>query len=447
MKNIFITLPSGIAIRNFLTTDIINNLLKDDREVFIHFFLADPDFYKEYLVHDRVSFKKISLPSKTIFSSILRASLYRRFHLINDNATSKILRKKQIITNLKTKFLPLFGWPFPKSKKLYHYLRKKFYSLYTSEISVNRYFDQLNPELLISTHPTSVYEINYTSVAQKRGVPIMGVVKSFDNITSKGFLPVVPSFFSVWNQQMKEELVHIHAIDPINISINGAPQFDNYLNYSPKSSFSQFTQAFGLSGKRKIVLLTTTSEDINSSEPSLADFLYELSKNLNFDLLVRPHPADDNNERFKNQISKGIAFQSFSKHKDLQKKISMPNFISDLSETLFYTDILINTASTTTLDAAIMNIPIINIAFNIDDHKRDDDISRYYKLDHFKKITSSNASSIVHNQTELTKSIEMYLDDPFYKADLRSKLKKDFIGFTGNASKNLSGQIIRFLEK
>ncbi len=447
MKNIFITLPSGIAIRNFLTTDIINNVLNDDREVVIHFFLAEPDFYKEYLVHDRVFFKKISLPNKTIFSSILRASLYRRFHLINDNATSKILRKKQIITNLKTKFLPFFGWPFPKSKKLYHYLRKKFYSLYTSEISVNRYFDQLNPELLISTHPTSVYEINYTSVAQKRGVPIMGVVKSFDNITSKGFLPVVPSFFSVWNQQMKEELVHIHAIDPIDISINGAPQFDNYLNYSPKSNFSQFTKAFGLSGKRKIVLLTTTSEDINSSEPSLADFLYKLSKKLNFDLLVRPHPADDNDERFENQISKGIAFQSFSKHNDLQKKISTPNFISDLSETLFYTDILINTASTTTLDAAIMNIPIINIAFNIDDHKRDDDISRYYKLDHFKEITSSNASSIAFDQTQLTKSIEMYLNDPSYKADLRSKLKKDFIGFTGNASKNLSGQIIRFLEK
>ena len=94
-----------------------------------------------------------------------------------------------------------------------------------------------------------------------------------------------------------------------------------------------------------------------------------------------------------------------------------------------------------------MNIPIINIAFNIDDHKRDDDISRYYKLDHFKEITSSNASSIAFDQTQLTKSIEMYLNDPSYKADLRSKLKKDFIGFTGNASKNLSGQIIRFLEK
>ena len=107
---------------------------------------------------------------------------------------------------------------------------------------------------MISTHPTSVYEINYTSLAAKKRVPIFGIIKSFDNITSKGFMPVMPNYVSVWNKQMQEELIKIHSIKNKLIHISGAPQFDIYKNFSPKNSVN-FAKN-GLSGKKKIVLLT-----------------------------------------------------------------------------------------------------------------------------------------------------------------------------------------------
>ena len=89
-----------------------------------------------------------------------------------------------------------------------------------------------------------------------------------------------------------------------------------------------------------------------------------------------------------------------------------------------------------------MNIPVINIAFNFDESRKNEEISRYYELDHFCEITSSNATDIVNDKDELSLSIARYLSNPSHKEIYRKNLVKEFLGFSGDAVLKLSNQIM-----
>ena len=89
-----------------------------------------------------------------------------------------------------------------------------------------------------------------------------------------------------------------------------------------------------------------------------------------------------------------------------------------------------------------MNIPVINIAFNFDESRKNEEISRYYELDHFCEITSSNATDIVHSKDELSSSVARYLSNPSRKEIYRKNLVKEFLGFSGDAVLKLSDQIM-----
>ena len=62
------------------------------------------------------------------------------------------------------------------------------------------------PDLLISTYPVTSFEVTALFEAQSLGIPTVGHLLSWDNITCKGRFPAVPDYFVSWGPVMTAEL-------------------------------------------------------------------------------------------------------------------------------------------------------------------------------------------------------------------------------------------------
>ena len=91
-------------------------------------------------------------------------------------------------------------------------------------------------------------------------------------------------------------------------------------------------------------------------------------------------------------------------------------------------DVIINLASTITLDAILFNIPVICPKFNLSLPKGNWNAAhQWYTSSHFIHITESGAVSMPEQMDELVKDIQVYLENPAFKSKERQLLKEKMI--------------------
>ena len=89
----------------------------------------------------------------------------------------------------------------------------------------------------------------------------------------------------------------------------------------------------------------------------------------------------------------------------------------------------INVASTVSLDLAVLNKPVINIAFNPPgENIYPNDYEKIYDFDHYKPIVESKAISLVKSTTELENEIKKYIKELNYLEKERKNLVNKFFG-------------------
>ena len=123
MKTIFFLLPTGITVRNFLSTGVISRLLtRDDLRVVA--FTGTPEIAdghpqeSEGLVLERLP-KRGSSASTRFLHAVLRS----RFHRMNATSSTKILAKGPISGVRGTHLRSVLSQPFSRNETLYRWLR------------------------------------------------------------------------------------------------------------------------------------------------------------------------------------------------------------------------------------------------------------------------------------------------------------------------------------
>ena len=107
-------------------------------------------------------------------------------------------------------------------------------------------------------------------------------------------------------------------------------------------------------------------------------------------------------------------------------------------------DLNINYASTTTLDAAILNVPTINFNYHLDSNNPiNKNILYLHDGHHYKRLIKCNGVKVATNFTEMIKYINEYLDDPDCDYSGRMKMVKELCGkVDGNSYKRITEAII-----
>jgi hypothetical protein len=139
-------------------------------------------------------------------------------------------------------------------------------------------------------------QVDIVKSARRAGIPVAACIASWDNLTNKGLMRVVPDRVSVWNQAQRREAIELHDVPAERVAITGAQLFDRWFEQRPSTTRQEFCEARGLDPARPLVLYTCSSSFI-AAAPAEVAFVREWVRELrahaataNVNVLVRPHP-------------------------------------------------------------------------------------------------------------------------------------------------------------
>ena len=111
-------------------------------------------------------------------------------------------------------------------------------------------------------------ETDYLKAAKRLGIPTMLYVLTWDNLSTKGLIQIMPDTVCLWNELQHRDAVNIHNVPPERIKITGAPFFDPWFERpSDLLTREDFCAKLGFRPDRKILLYLGSSFNIAPEEP------------------------------------------------------------------------------------------------------------------------------------------------------------------------------------
>lgn len=457
MKNqkplFMVALNSGFAIRNWILSGIIEELKKDfDVNLLI------PSLYRDHLQSNILEKENIVL-----YKGINFPRFYKFLRGINIKIENRKLgnydpyfEKWHIKINKgKEKIILIIQYGLSKilaKSKLYYKLKKLEEDILKKSIKKI----EINPniDLLISTNPFSILEYPLISKAKSLNIPCLGSILSWDNLLWMGRVPEEADYFFVWGPQMREDLKrHLPHISDERIFEVGSPQFDFHLDPQCFWDKEKFFNYLNLKEERKIICYGANTKEHFFNEPLIVEnIMISIKENKiknNPLLILRIHPHD-NTGRFDYLKEKfpEIVFSKLNGENNLIKTWFIPKeeSLAVFSNTIRYSSLNINLASSLTLDFAFLDKPTINIAFSpIEGDPFSLRIPMYYSSPHYKKVIEMKAVKVAYNMQELVDSINEMIEDPGKLSKERKELVERICGGNKVTSKSRIIQAIKTL--
>jgi hypothetical protein len=302
----------------------------------------------------------------------------------------------------------------------------------------DKLFAQYRPSLVVSGDPLRPGDANLIAAARRHDVPSLGSVRSWDNI--KKHLRTRADAVTVWNAINHHDAVEIDRFRPEQVTQVGAPQLDVY--FSPRE-----TADLGLDPRKKTLVLATSSFTYESDQTYLVDMLLEAIRSGEIrhplQIVLRLHPDDRVGRYLKYRHAPEIILDIPERymatlgwtmtHADLQR----------MAVLLEHADVMVNFATTVTLESAIVDTPTLLVAFSPIDP---DEMQRYVVGLHFgmhyKALVERDLVPVAWDRTQLVSWVNRYLDDPSLYRAQRETIVREWVQFTDGCSGRRLGEAI-----
>jgi hypothetical protein len=308
------------------------------------------------------------------------------------------------------------------------------------------HFDAFKPDMVILGHPVDIYEVRVAYEARQRGIPVVGSVLSWDNLTSKGMIPDWFSDVLVWNETMRDEVLRFYpAYRPEQIHIVGVPRFDVYqLPLPPQFQREPFLKSLGLDPKKRLLFHANSASLLFPEQPQIIRHLEEAIRSgelPNCQLLVRRHPRDDFDLKDSEHVK---VWRQKVQNADVINWFPDPEDSWILAAMLRHAEVNINPASTITLESAICDVPIINVAYDGDEVKPyEKSVRRFYDYSHQTPMLKYGATVLARSREELMAQVKEYLNKPELHRAQRSNLANSFCSVAAGSAVERSAAAIR----
>jgi len=456
-RYIFLAIAFGTAIRDVLRTDLIKTLLTEDSRIKIVIFTPEnydainSEFQNDRLIIKRLDTQKISYFER--FLLVFQRSLLRDFSTtINLGNTAGKTISIDLIYPITRLLRLIFG--LNRINKTIDVIFKK-----TAKPSVHLSdFHKYNPEILITTRLMN-YSADYGifKTATSLGVKTVALASSWDNFTSKGFFPFGLEKLIVWNSIMKEEAETLFSLPSSKISVCGPPRFDRYFVETILDNKTSFMSKFDNKPRQYLITYCTGSKDTGrtkydevSQEPEICYFIAQSLKKLKINamLLVRLHPKALIKEYEILKDLDNVFIELPGEKKSFQDRVFSSDDELHYMKTLYFSDLLINMGSTASIDAAIFDIPIICIGFDIRGYRPlKHSMRKLYLFDHYAKLLSCGGIFLSNSKKELIDHIQLSLNKPSLLQKERYKMVMQQCEFNdGNSGKRAGLEINKLLK-
>ena len=310
-----------------------------------------------------------------------------------------------------------------------------------SHPQMEKLFDEHRPSLVIAANPGLVFsEVPLLRTARRRGVFSMAIDPSWDNFTNK-LIPVRQvDRLVVWNDIIKAQAMELHGYRADAIRVAGAPQFDPH--FRARTPREEFFHRIGADPARKLIALTTTPRSLYSHHDHVLRALVASLRGgalAGAQILVRLHPRDEMSAyREFEGVSDVILEKPFRDTVKVADGLAidvMPEHQRHLGDTLCHADVVVNVASTISIEACIFDTPVVNICFDgPEESPYVKSARRYYSFTHYVNITSRGAVRVARSPDEMVSMVARYLIEPSLDAAGRRQVVLDQCQFTDGRS-------------
>ena len=358
----------------------------------------------------------------------------------------EIRRKYQIPAHLKLLY-NFFGGIISglhMEEKFENWLNNKLFLTYKRSAETEDRLKTYTPDLVFSMgyYWTEDQAINPYFINKK--IPVIAYTTSWDNVfTNSRFLFNYDAYI-VWNDQMKK---HVDWFFPqsrnVKVYAPGAPQFDILYREDFRTTREQFCEENGLDPRLPIVMYATGSPNMWDESETIMYLAKKVSEGYfgEVNYLVRPHPMFDAKnllKRFEKYpgrlvIQKTSDPSGFGKNRNLNEEATR-----NWANTFYQVDVVVNMSSTSAIDAALLDKPVVNIDFDSSEGGKDE---RYIKdinhvWEHFKPVAESGGLWLVKDFDELALAVKSYLKDP----SLHREKRRAMAEFIANNMDGKSGE-------
>jgi len=453
MKRVFVNVASNMRVRNYLRSGFLAHAKAQTDIEWIFFATAeDCEALTKEFGDTHCLFEPI--PDHHVYTGkwyylwqiILHESIHtrtiwlrQRYPYIRGGSFLNFLAKRTIY------FLGQFRW-------WRAFLRFVEYQLLREDRVWNVYFECYKPDLVFATALMVRDDPVLLKAAKRRGIRTVGMVQSWDNLTSKLFLNVFPDMLLVQNPMMVDEAVVLHDFPRDRICVTGFLQWNHYHDPRWHMDKDELGTILGLDATKPWVSYFSGPPFTQALEQfDYGDHLVMLINAVeqgtlpDVQLVASIHPIDEKKIKFVPEAKSvprldiGRAFQ-FS----VDEMKVLANFIR-------HSAVLINFGSSVALEAAIYDVPIIMLGFN---GYNDAEVPWEGRLDvafdnttHSQNVEKSGGVWRVGSEQEYIKAVQSYLENPSLHHEGRTHLVEQLVGpVDGKAAERVLSKLLRALK-
>lgn len=427
MKTIFITSFEGVETKNLLRTTILPTMLKSD-DVRIVLFAHDRErvlYHQKEFHDDRIYY--VVVPKPTI-RGLDRLFQKLKFTLLKTKTTD-IRRRMKYETN---KNFLAYAASLALNRLLAHklghaVLRFLDYHLIQRH-DYDAYFEKYNPSVVVLANIFDEPEVHLLRTAKKRGVTSVGFINSWDKVTARCILRLLPDKLIVFNNIVKDEVVRYDDADPQDVFVGGMPQYDHYATHVLISR-DEFFRKIGLSAITRLMVYAPVGNVYGDSDWAMIDFLHRLNEEKKFgenvDMLVRFPPNDVIDKKRLTErpwLHYDYPGLRFSELRGGDWDMGVED-LTRLADTLGHMSLLIGYASSIAIDAAVFDKPIISINFEVQKNLHPaKSPTTYQQMIHCETLRKPGGMRFVQNEQELVEWAKKYMNDPSLDREGRKRL-------------------------
>lgn len=242
-----------------------------------------------------------------------------------------------------------------------------FESATPSDPDVEAFLRGVEPDIVLVSPLVSEAspQTDVVKSARALGIPTAVCVASWDHLTTKGQMRIIPDRVFLWNETQRREAIEMHDVPPDRIVVTGAQPFDRWFNRKPSTTRTAFCKKVGIPTDRPYVLFVGSTASISGPEPErrfVRSWIEALRQSpderiRDASILIRPHPYNPG----------AWAETDLPEFRDVAvwpRSRANPTDDADRAEyydTLFHSEAVVGINTSAMIEAAIVGRPVFTI--------------------------------------------------------------------------------------
>lgn len=292
---------------------------------------------------------------------------------------------------------------------------------------------------------------------QRMGLHAFAAITNYDNIVNMGYRGYEPDCLAVWSKQMADEAMRMHRIPANRLEVTGPVQYDRFMQPLSHSRV-EFLRSIKLDPAKKTILFAG-GVNVNHYFDMYRIFVEKREKVWRepFNLIVRPYPhlkllgtpAWKVLEALFVQAGvyisdPGVIDATEGRSMEFRSDLAFDETVDELSYLLRYSDVMVNYFSTISLEAAICDLPVIHVGYDVLTHGQRFGVTSAFlqRQTHNRRPLRLAAGRVARNENEILSFVEEYLGDRDQDREARHIYAESECGsLDGRAALRLVGMI------